>query len=66
MAGLQKQFEEFHTEILLSNDDGKVNLQKKRDLLVTDLKLGLKREKKLGASLDPCFFLDLMLHLIVR
>jgi len=44
MADIQKQFEEFHTEILLSNDDGKANLQEKRDLLVKDLKLGLKRE----------------------
>lgn len=44
MADIQKQFEEFHTEILLSDSDGKAKLQEKRDLLISDLRAGLKRE----------------------
>jgi len=33
MTDIQKQFEEFHTEILLRDDDGKAKLQEKRKLL---------------------------------
>lgn len=44
MADIQKQFDEFHSNIRLSDKDEKANLQEKRDLLVADLKAGLKRE----------------------
>ena len=43
MSNLQKQFEDFHNKIRLSDDDGKANLPEKRELLVKDLKDGLKR-----------------------
>lgn len=44
MANVQNKFEDFHTEILLSDDDGKAKLQEKRKLLIADLKAGLKRD----------------------
>ncbi len=44
MANVQKQFDNFHSNIRLSDKDEKAKLQEKRELLITDLKAGLKRE----------------------
>ena len=44
MSNLQKQFEKFHKNIRLSNDDEKAKLQEKRKILVKDLEDGLKRD----------------------
>jgi len=44
MADVQVQFEEFHSNIRLSNKDEKAKLQEKRNILIKDLKDGLKRQ----------------------
>jgi Cyclic GMP-AMP synthase DncV-like, nucleotidyltransferase domain/Cyclic GMP-AMP synthase, C-terminal domain len=44
MADLQKQFEKFHENIRLSEKNEKAKLQEKRNLLVSDLKDGLKKQ----------------------
>lgn len=41
---MQDQFNKFHEKIRLSDKDEKAKLQEKRELLVADLKAGLKRE----------------------
>jgi len=43
MANIQKYFEKFHDNIRLSDKDEKAKLQDKRDLLIKDLKDGLKK-----------------------
>ncbi|MBL4672365.1 MAG: hypothetical protein JKX81_08910 [Arenicella sp.] len=50
MANVQKQFDKFHSNIRLSNDDEKSKLQDKRDLLVKNLKDGLKKRAEEGKS----------------
>ncbi len=44
MSNLQKQFEKFHANIRLSDKDEKAKLQDKRELLIKDLRRGLKRD----------------------
>ena len=44
MSNLQKQFEKFHENIRLSDKDEKAKLQDKRELLIKDLRRGLKRD----------------------
>lgn len=42
MPAVQKQFEDFHTEIKLDDDDEKAKLREKREILITALKSNLK------------------------
>jgi predicted nucleotidyltransferase len=50
MADLQKQFDDFHSEIRLGNKDEKAKLQDKRDLLVKNLSDGLKKKADNGGK----------------
>jgi len=50
MADLQKYFEAFHNNIMLSNDDEKAKLKEKRNLLIKNLKDGLKKRVDNGGS----------------
>ena len=50
MANVQKQFDDFHSGIRLSNDDEKAKLQDKRNMLVKNLKDGLKKRAEDGDS----------------
>ena len=48
MANVQKQFDDFHSGIQLSNDDEKAKLQDKRNMLVKNLKAGSVQHAKIG------------------
>lgn len=47
MPAVQKQFEEFHTNIKLDEDDEKAKLREKRDNLLKALKANLADESPL-------------------
>lgn len=55
MADVQKQFVKFHDEIRHRDGDEKAKLQEKRDLLVDDLKKGLKKQAEEKGE-DPLKF----------